>query len=156
MNFRYNATMGLLLAAVLAVLFFGLDPVLNGISTVFAAFLVLTVASLVGLSVAALFWIVIRDAVDEIRTDRHNRVPWRWRCLGYIGIIGILVDGVVGAWNAYQQHILFSTAVEQIPFAGVPVLLALASYPFRWIENFAMGRRSRTDKTRGVRPAAGQ
>lgn len=147
MNFRYNATMGLLLAAIVAVLVFGLDPVLNGISTVLAAFLVLTVASLIGLSVAALFWIVIRDAVDEIRTDRRNRVAWRWRCLGYIGIIGIMVDGVVGAWNAYQQHILFSTAVEQVPFAGVPVLLALASYPFKWIEDFAMSRRPRTDSS---------
>ena len=51
-----------------------------------------------------------------------------------------LADGVMGAWNAYQAHILFSDAVEKIPFAGLPVLLALASYPAKWIEQSYMRR----------------
>jgi hypothetical protein len=52
----------------------------------------------------------------------------------WIGILGMLLDGVVGAWSAYQEHTLFSTAVTQIPFAGVPVFIALGSYPLKWMK----------------------
>lgn len=145
----YNWAIVLLIAATLADVVFGLDAVLNAVSTIFAVGLGLLVVGGVGAAVTALGWIVIRDAVDEIKTDRKNGIPWRWRCVGWVGIAGILADGVVGAWNAYQEHILFSTAVEQIPFAGVPVLLVLASLPFRWIEEFLMRRRRR--RTGGAR-----
>lgn len=145
----YNVTIVLLFAATFAALLFGLDAVLNAISTVFVTAAGLLVAIGIVLIVGALFWIVIRDAVDEIYVDRRNGMPWRWRCLGYLGIVGILADGVVGTWNAYQQHILFSAAVERIPFAGVPVLLALASYPFKWVEEFLMRKHRRTGKARG-------
>jgi MFS family permease len=130
--------MVLLLAAIVAAIVFGLDAVLNGISTFVTVALTIAVLGLVGSLVLALGWIVIRDAADEMRFSRGNGLAWRWQLLGYAGILGILADGIVGTWNVYQEHIQFSTAVEKIPFAGVPVLLALASYPFKWVEQFLM------------------
>ena len=91
-------------------------------------------------------WDSVRDVIDDIAFDRRHGIAWRWRLLGYAGLLGILADGVMGAWNAYQQHILFSAAVEQIPFAGLPVLLALASYPAKWIEQTLMQKQKRRDK----------
>ena len=60
------------------------------------------------------------------------------QCVGWIGIAGILADGMIGAWNVYQQHILFGAAVEKIPFAGAPILVALASILVRLVEQIAM------------------
>lgn len=131
----------LLLTAIAADVMFGLDVVLNALSIVVAATLGVAVLSVVGLGIGALAWITIRDAVEGTRSDRRDRLAWRWRLVAYVGIVGILVDGAVGAWNVYQQHVLFSTAVEDIPFAGVPVWLLLASYPIKWLEQ-AVVRRS--------------
>lgn len=139
-SFWYNAAMALLLAAIAADFLLGLDTVLNGISTMVAVGLTLAILGLVGGGAVALCWIVVRDVIDDLAFDRCHFIAWRWRLFGYAGWLGILADGVVGAWNAYQQHILFSAAVEQIPFAGVPVLLALASYPAKWIEQSLMRR----------------
>ena len=132
-----GATFLLFLAAVV----FGLDFVLNAISTSFVIGVgfVLAVGVLAG--VGALVWLVIRDAVEEIRFDREEGRPWLWRCIGWAGILGIFVDGAIGAWNVYQQHIVFGEAVEANPLAGVPVLLALAAYPLKWLEALVMKRR---------------
>jgi hypothetical protein len=141
--------MGALIAAIAADFVFGVDAVLNAISTMFVIGATLAIIALVIAGVGALGWIIVRDAIGELRFDRHNGITWRWRILGYFGILGILADGLVGIWNAYQQHILFSAAVEQIPFAGLPVLLALASYPVRWIEETWMKKR-RAKRISGV------
>ena len=137
-TFWYNTAMALLLAAIAADFVFGLDAVLNGLSTMVVVALTLAVLGLIGAGAFALCWIVVRDVIDDIAFDRRHGIAWRWRLFGYAGLLGIFIDGIVGAWNAYQQHILFSTAVEQIPLAGVPVLLALASYPVKWIEQYYM------------------
>ena len=140
MTFWYNTAMALLLAAIAADFVFGLDAVLNGLSTMVVVALTLAVLGLIGAGAFALCWIVVRDVIDDIAFDRRHGIAWRWRLLGYAGLLGILADGVMGAWNAYQAHILFSDAVEKIPFAGLPVLLALASYPAKWIEQSYMRR----------------
>jgi len=139
----FNWAMIVLVAAIVADVVLGLDTVLNAISITFAVGTALLAAVILGAVAVVVAWIVIRDAIDEIHDDRAAGRPWRWRWVGWIGIAGILVDGVIGTWNAYQEHILFSTAVERIPFAGVPVVVALASYPFKGIERFLMARRSR-------------
>jgi len=137
-SFRYNFVMVLLLAAIVADLVLGLDVVLNGISTIVVVILTVVILGLIGSGVVALCWIVSRDMIEVTRFERQNDKPWRWRLLGYAGMLGILADGSVGAWNAYNEHILLSAALERIPFAGVPLLLALASYPFKWIEQSFM------------------
>jgi len=138
-----------LILGALAALVFGIDAVLNVISTVFALGFGLVVALILAVVIATLGWIGIRDAIDEIKMDRKQGLPWLWRCVGWIGIAGILADGIVGAWNAYQEHVLFSIAVKEIPFAGVPVLLVLGSYPVKWAEALlAKGRRRRADRSR--------
>lgn len=123
-----------LVLAVLASFVFGIDAVLNMISTIFAVGVVAILVAVMAAFLAAIGWVVVRDAIDEIKSDRQEGRPWLWRCVGLAGIAGIILDGIVGAWNVYQKHILFSTAVEEIPFAGVPVLMALGAYPFKWIE----------------------
>lgn len=132
-----GATVFLFLATVV----FGLDFVLNAISTSFVIGVGVVLAVGVLASLTALAGLVVRDAIEEIRSDREEGRPWLWRCIGWAGILGILVDGAIGAWNVYQQHIVFGKAVEAIPLAGVPVLLALASYPFKWVEALLMKRR---------------
>jgi len=133
----------IVLVAVLALAGFlvGVDVILNIISvSVFFVAGILTAFGIAAL-IAIVGWLVVRDAISEIRTVRERGRPWRWLCVGWIGIAGILVDGVIGAWNVYQQHILFSAAVKDIPFAGVPVLVTLASFPVRLVEQVAMRNR---------------
>jgi len=141
----YNWSMVLLIAAILADVVFGLDAVLDTVSMVFAVGLGMAVAALLITASILLGWIVVRDAMDEIAAERRAGLPWRWRYLGWIGITGILIDGLAGAWNAYQEHVLFRTAVEDLPFVGVPVMIALASYPLRGVEALLM--KWRRDKT---------
>ena len=138
-------TIAIVALLVLADFVFGLDFVLNTISTIFVIALSIVVALGAAAVAALIFWLLIRDAVDEIRSDRAEGRAWRWRCIGWIGIAGMLVDGAIGAWNVYQHHVLFSTAVEEIPFAGVPVLLTLASIPLRFAEEILMkmGKKSK-------------
>jgi hypothetical protein len=135
--------MTVLLAAILATLVFGLDAVLNGISIALAVVVVLVFVIPVLAGLGFLFWVLARDAVVDIKSDRQHGRAWRWRCVAYIGFLGIAIDGLVGAWNAYQQHVLYSMAVEQIPFVGVPVFVALASFPLKWIETALIKLRKR-------------
>jgi len=123
---------------VLAGFVFGFDVALNTVSAGIVFGLGIVIALGLVALIAAMGWIVVRDAVTEIQTAREKGRPWRWQCVGWIGIAGILVDGMIGAWNVYQQHILFSTAVEKIPFAGAPILVALASILVRLVEQIAM------------------
>ena len=136
----FGLIIALVAALVLASLVFGLDTVLNTISTAFVLGLGTTIA-FGALALAAIVIIfTVRDALDETRTDRKEGKPWLWRFAGWIGIAGILVDGGIGAWNVYQQHVLFSTAIKEIPFAGVPVLLVLAAYPLKLVEQLLIKR----------------
>lgn len=141
----YDWMIAALLLAAAADVIFGLDAVLNAVSLGLAATFALAIILVAALTVLAFGWIVIRDELQEIQGDRQNGRPWRSRCVGWLGISGMLVDGTVGAWNAYQQHILFSTAVEQIPFVGLPVFLALGSYPARWVEYFILRRHRQSE-----------
>lgn len=134
----YNWVFATVVVATAADFVFGLDVVLHVMSVAFVVSFGAALAAIALAAAALLIGIVARDAADEIRSDRASGRPWRWRIAGWTGVTGILVDGAAGAWSAYQQHILFSTAVEQIPFAGIPVLIALGSYPLRWIEEFLM------------------
>ncbi len=132
------------LLAVLASFVFGIDTVLNTVSTVLAVALAVLLAAVTAAFLAAVGWVVVRDAVDEIVSDRREGRPWLWRCIALAGIAGMILDGLVGAWNVYQRHILFSIAVEEIPFAGIPLLMTIGSYPFKWIEGpLLRWRRSR-------------
>jgi hypothetical protein len=137
----HNIMLVLLIAAIATDLVFGLDAVLNAVSIFVVASLALAVLAPLTFSLAAIVWLSIRDEIEEIKLERANHLAWRWRILAYAGALGILADGLVGAWNVYQRHILFSTAVEAIPFSGVPVFLALASFPVRWIESWILRRR---------------
>jgi hypothetical protein len=148
----YNAAMALLVAAIVADLIEGLHAVLNAVSVIVAIVAALAVLTMVGAGVVLCCWIVVRDAVLDLRFDRRNGNPWRWRLVGYAGIIGLLVDGAIGAWMAFHEHILFSAAVAHIRFAGVPVALALASYPLRWLEQTIL--RLRRDAKKGRAAAA--
>lgn len=136
----HNILLIVLLAGIAAAFAFGLDVTLNAVSMIVTVSIAVAVLGLIVLGVCALAWITIGDAIEETRFDRRSNIAWRWRFIAYAGVIGILVDGVVGAWHAYQYHIVFSAAVESIPFAGVPVLVTLASYPIKWIEQFLMRR----------------
>ena len=130
----HNILLAFLLAAIAADIVFGLDALLNLISTLAIVGSVLLLALLFAIAITAILWITIRNLVDDIKNDTRSAVAWRWRILALAGGVGLLIDGTVGAWNAYQKHILFSTAVENIPFSGIPVFLLLASYPFKWVE----------------------
>jgi hypothetical protein len=140
----HNVLLAVLLAAIAADIAFGLDPLLNAVSTILLVVSALAVAGVFALAAAVLCWITVRDLIGDIRTDRQMRTAWRWKLVALAGISGILVDGAIGAWNVYQKHILFSASVEAIPFAGAPVFLLLASYPFRWIEQYLEGRKERS------------
>jgi len=130
----HNRIIAILIVAAIADVAYGLGAVLKALSIISAIGLIaLVVVSGTG-AIFAVSTILMRDAIEEIATDRRHGRPWRWRCVGWIGIIGMLVDGLAGAWSAYQEDILFSAAVAQIPLAGVPVFLALGSYPLKWIE----------------------
>ncbi len=137
----HNIMLVLLIAAIAMDLVFGLDAVLNAVSIILVAGLALAVIVPLVFSLVAIAWLSLRDEIEEIKLERANHLAWRWRILAYAGALGILADGLVGARNVYQGHILFSTAVEAIPFSGVPVFLALASFPVRWIENWILRRR---------------
>jgi hypothetical protein len=134
----YDWVIAALLLAAAADVFFGLDAVLNAVSLVVVIGFAAAIVIVVMIAVLAFGWIVVRDEIHDIRDDRQLGRPWRARCVGWIGIAGMLVDGSVAAWNAYQQHMLFSTAVEQIPLVGVPVFLALGSYPASWLEGLVI------------------
>lgn len=140
----HNILLALLLAAIAMDAIFGLDAVLNAISIIVVAGVVLAVVVPLILSLFAIAWLSVRDEIEEIKLERANNLAWRWRILAYAGVIGILADGLVGAWNVYQHQILFSSAVEAIPFSGVPVFLALASFPVRWIESWILHRRQKS------------
>ncbi|MDE2464138.1 MAG: hypothetical protein KGO02_10540 [Alphaproteobacteria bacterium] len=138
----HSIFLALLLLGIAADIIFGLDSVLNVISTVLVISVAVIILSTSALALGALAWITMRDAIEGLRSDRRERRAWLWRVAAYIGIFGIIVDGVVGTWNVFQQHVLFSTAVEEIPLAGVPVWLLLASYPIKWLEQAALRQRS--------------
>ena len=140
----HNILLVFLLAAIAMDAIFGLDAVLNAISVLVVAGVVLAIILPLILSLFAIAWLSIRDEIEEIKLERANNLAWRWRILAYAGVIGILADGLVGAWNVYQHRVLFSAAVEAIPFSGVPVFLALASFPVRWIESWILHRREKT------------
>ena len=139
LHFWYAIPLALLLVIVVVGAALSLDVVLSGISTAVVVSLLVMAAGVVGFIAAALGWITIRDAMGELRSD--GGVAWRWRLFGFVGVLGILADGFVGVWNAYQKHIMFSVAVERIPFAGLPVLILLATFPFRWIEQYLISKR---------------
>jgi len=149
----HNIVLAILLLALAADIVFGLDPLLNAISTIFLVGSMLLVAAVLFLAFAVLFWISVRDLIEDIRTDKQTNIAWRWKFLALAGLFGIFVDGAVGAWNAYQKHIQFSESVEAIPFSGLPVFLLLASYPFKWAEQYferlrgkSSRRKDRTEK----------
>lgn len=130
----YNVAMVSLLAAIAADIGLGHEFVLNGIATIAVTFLMITVFGLGALLLLLFVWITVRDAIDEIQTERQSGLAWRWQIVGYLGFVGILAEGAVGMWYASQNQVLFSDAIENIPYAGVPVLVALASYPAKWLE----------------------
>lgn len=130
----YNLFIVSVLAMTVASLIFGLDVILNGISIVFAAGLTLTALIIIGLAVFALGWFTIRDGMGEIQMRRGAKKAWVWQVFAYLAVIGIFIDGTVGAWIALHEHATFAKAVRDIPFAGAPVLLALTIYPIKWIE----------------------
>jgi hypothetical protein len=132
----HNLALVALLAAIAGDIVFGFDAVLNLISTAAIVVSMLVIAAVFSLAAIILFWFTVRDLVEDIRSDKRSAIAWRWKILALAGGLGILADGVVGAWNAYQKHMLFSTAVQHIPFSGIPVFLLLASYPFKWIEQY--------------------
>jgi len=136
----HNIALVALILAVAGDLLFGLDALLNLISTVAAVASMLVVAAAFALALVILLWITVRDLIEEIRADTRSANAWRWKFVALAGGLGILADGAVGAWNAYQKHILFSTAVENIPFSGLPVYLLLASYPIKWLEQYFESR----------------
>ncbi len=134
----HNILLMIIVAAVVADVAFGLDPVLNAISIMFVVGSVLAIFVACALVVAIFFWITVGDLLEDIGSDRRAKMAWRWKFFALAGILGILVDGAIGAWNAYQEHILFSASVAQIPFSGVPVYLLMASYPTKWAEQYFM------------------
>lgn len=136
----HNIVLAALILAVAGDLLFGLDAVLNLISTVAAVASMLVVAAAFAVALVILLWISVRDLIEEIRADTRSASAWRWKFVALAGGLGILADGAVGAWNAYQKHILFSTAVENIPFSGIPIYLLLASYPLKWLEQYFESR----------------
>ena len=129
-----------LLVAIAADIVYGLDAVLSLISTLAMVGSMLLVAIIFAAAAIAVFWISTRNLIQDIRDDSRSSVAWRWRILALAGGVGLLIDGAVGAWNAHERHILFSAAVQTIPFSGIPVFLLLASYPFRWIEQYFESR----------------
>lgn len=137
----FNVAMALLAVAVAADLVFGIAAVLEAVSILAAIVALVVAAGAVIVALVVLGWIVVSDAAGEIDRDRRNGRPWRWRYAGWIGIGGMVADGAIGSFNAWQEQIAFSAAVEEIPFAGMPVILALSSYPLRWIEGAIMARR---------------
>ncbi len=136
----HNILLAVLLAAIAADIAFGLDAVLNLISTAAMVVFILFAALLFAAAAIIVLWISTRNLLEDIRSDSRSAVAWRWKILALVGGAGLLIDGAVGAWNAFQQHILFSVAVEEIPFSGVPVFLLLASYPVKWIEQYLEAR----------------
>lgn len=134
----HNILLAALLTGIAADFIFGIDTVLNMLSVAIAVVVAMALLSLLVLAGIALAWITVRDALEGLRSDRRDRLAWRWRLVAYAGMLGIVVDGAVGAWNVYAQHVLFSVAVREIPFSGVPVWLLLASYPLKWLEQAAM------------------
>ena len=133
----------LLLAAIAADIVYGLDAVLGLISTLATVGSMLLIAIILAAAAIAILWISIRNLIADIADDSRSAVAWRWRILALAGGVGLLIDGTVGAWNAYQEHMLFSTAVQAIPFSGIPIFLLLASYPFRWIEQYFESRKNK-------------
>ena len=148
----HSIALAALILAIAGDILFGLDALLNLISTVATVASMLIVAAAFTLAAAILLWISVGDLIEEIRADTRSAAAWRWKFLALIGGLGILADGAVGAWNAYQKHILFSTAVEDIPFSGIPVYLLLASYPFKWIEQYFENRRKKPSGARHDEP----
>lgn len=134
----HNIILAVLLAGIAADLIFGLDTVLNVLSVAIAVIVGVALLSLLVLAGGALVWITIRDALEGLYSDRCDHIAWRWRLAAYAGMLGVVVDGAIGAWNVYAQHVLFSIAVREIPFSGVPVWLLLASYPLKWLEQAVM------------------
>lgn len=137
----HNIVLAALILAIASDMLFGLDALLNLISTVAAVASMLVVAAAFSAALVIVLWITIRDLIEETRTSAGSASAWRWKFVALAGGLGILADGAIGAWNAYQKHILFSTAVENIPFSGIPVYLLLASYPFKWLEQYFESRR---------------
>lgn len=134
----HNMLLVSLLTGIAADLAFGLDVVLNALSIAIAVLVGMAMLGLLILAAGALAWLTIRDALEGLRSDRYDHLAWRWRLVAYAGVLGILVDGAIGAWNVYTQHVLFSIGIREIPFSGVPVWLLLASYPLKWLEQAAM------------------
>ncbi len=136
----HNVFLGLLLGGLVADFVVGLDAVLNAISLGVVVSIGLALFSVMMAGLGVLVWITVRDAIEAVSSDRHDGRPWLWRIPAYMGVAGIIIDGIAGAWHMYAQHILFSTAVERLPLSGIPVWLLLASYPVRWIEQAGSGR----------------
>lgn len=122
-------------ALVIVSLFAGPDIVLTVVPTLLAYMLGFAVLAIVAGVLAVLLWLAGRDAIDEIKFARERDRPWLWRCVGLLGLVGLVVDGGAGAWSAYRHQILFSAAVEEMPLAGIPLLMTLASYPLKWLEH---------------------
>ena len=138
-----NLVVSALIAIGVADVVLGLDTeILTIASTIITVLAGVVFVAIALIAVGGLGVIFVRDAVDEIREDRANNRPWLWRCVLWIGVSGLLVDGTIGAWNAFREHVLFSTGVSEIPFAGVPLMIVAASIPLRWIEQFLLRRRS--------------
>lgn len=130
----HNVFLILLALGLVADLLVGLDEVLNAVSVGIVVGLSLVLVGLFAIGVGGLVWITVRDALEATSSDRREGRAWRWRIPAYLGILGILIDGVAGTWHAFEQHILFSTAIEKMPLAGLPIWLLLLSYPVKWIE----------------------
>lgn len=130
----HNIFLVILLAGFVADFLVGLETVLNAISIVVVVSIGVALVSIIVVGLGALAWITVRDAVEVTSSDRQDGRAWRWRIPAYLGLVGILIDGLAGTWHVFQQHILFSTAIEKMPLAGVPVWLLLLSYPLKWIE----------------------
>ena len=136
-----NVLVAVLIVVGVADVVLGLDTEILTIASTAITILAVVAFAAVGLvAVGILGTIFLRDAIDEIREDRAQGRPWVWRGLFWIGVLGLLVDGTIGAWNAYREHILFSEGVREIPFAGLPLLILAASVPLRGIEHLLLRR----------------
>jgi hypothetical protein len=140
----HNILLVVLIAAIATDIVFGLDPLLNAISTALLVGSMLVGAGVFALAAGTLCWITVRDLINDMRTDRKDRIAWRWKLLALAGVLGILADGFIGVWNAYQKHVQFSASVEVIPFSGVPVFLLGASFPFKWVEQYLERRKEKS------------
>lgn len=149
----HNALLVALAALIGIDLLIGLDPLLNVISSVFVFVLISLTLLIVGGGLAFLGWLTVKEQMEDTLYERTANRAWLYKLCVLVGFVGIMLDGAVGLWNAFNYGIRFSTAVEKVPFSGIPIYILIASLPIRWIETAMIDYRARREaKHRSLTP----